>query len=342
MKNRRFLIFFSIILVLIIGLAAAYVWSKQIPMNDNFTVGNNPGNLYNSGLFLELDGKVYFSNPLGNNCLYSMNPDETDLKELTVMAVRNIVGAKKNLYYYMDYSSTSANNDIKGLGKVSTFYGLYRSNLKGEEQELLDREDISDLQLVGNQIYYSVINGSERGLHTIKINGKHDTFLTSELINPNCALDGRIYYSGVDEDHNLHVMDTLSDNAESTVLEGNIWQPIISGDYVYYINAAGNHYHLYRTNLNTKAQEKLCDARVDFYNMNDYNIFYVTSKKGEEALHVMNLDGSGDTIIANGVFHDLNLTSRYLYFKPFDVENVLYHVPVDGSEPVSTFLPFNK
>ena len=73
--------------------------------------------------------------------------------------------------------------------------------------------------------------------------------------------------------------------------------------------------------------------------MNEYNIFYATSEAGNQTLRVMKLDGSGNTVIAEGVFHGLSLTSKYLYFKPFGVENVMYHIPIDGSAPVTTFNP---
>ena len=56
----------------------------------------------------------------------------------------------------------------------------------------------------------------------------------------------------------------------------------------------------------------------------------------------MRLDGTGNTVIAEGVYHALSLTSKYLYFKPFDVDNVMFHVPIDGSAPVSTFLPYGS
>ncbi len=340
MENRRVLVIFAIVLAIISGLTIWYLISKRVPMNDEFTVGNNPGNLYNDGLFLELDGKIYFSNPLDNDCLYSMTPDENDLVPLTVMAVNHIVGAGKYLYFNLDYSKTSQDSGISGLGKVSTFYGLYRADLKGENQAILDRETISSLQLVGSNVYYTVTSGQEPGLHKIRVDGKMDELVTSEQINPSCALDGLIYYSGVDLDHNLHSMDTLDTDAAGNVLDGNIWQPIIKDGMVYYIDAEHN-YRLCRTNLSTHSTEVLTDRRVDFYNMNDYNIFFSTSV-GEAALFVMNLDGSGETVIAEGIYHSLNLTSRYLYFKPYDVDNVLYHVPVDGSEPVSTFLPYMK
>ncbi len=338
MDNRKFLIGFSIILVIIAAIALIYVISSRVPMNDENIVGNTPGNLYNDGLFLEMDGKVYFSNPTGSDCLYSMNPDESDVKQLTVMSVRNITGAGKYLYFYLDPGKTSATKDLKGLGKVSTFYGLYRSELDGENQELLDRENVSALQLVGSNVYYTVTAGNEAGLKSIRIDGKNETLVTTEQLNPSCATDGKIYYSGVDLDHDLHMMDTLAGNVASTVLSGNIWQPIVKGDYIYYIDAK-NGYKLCRASISSGEVQFLTDERIDFYNMNDYNIFYATSVDSQ-ALHVMNVDGTGSQVIADGVFSSLNLTSRYLYFKPYDVDNVMYHIPIDGSAQMTTFLPF--
>ena len=255
------------------------------------------------------------------------------------MAVRNIVGSGKYIFYYMDTTKNNATSDLKGLGRVSTFYGLYRSEISGKNQAMLDREEISSIQLVGSYLYYRVDLGSKSGLNKVRIDGEKKSIVTSEKLDPSCATDSKIYYSGVDLDHNLHVMDTLAEDASSIVLSGNIWQPIIQNGFVYYIDAA-HHYRLCRTNLTTNNTDVLTNSRVDFYNMNEFNIFYSTSEAGNQSLRVMRLDGSGNTVIAEGVFHGLSLTSKYLYFKPFGVDNVMYHVPIDGSEPVSTYNPY--
>ena len=51
------------------------------------------------------------------------------------------------------------------------------------------------------------------------------------------------------------------------------------------------------------------------------NILYATSEAGNQTLRVTRLDGSGNTVIAEGIYHALNLTSKYLYFKPFGVDS---------------------
>lgn len=339
MNNKRMIIVFTLVITVITGFILIYMLRNRVPLNDESAIGNNAGNLYNGGLFLEMDGKVYFSNPLENDSMYVMNSDETELKELTLMAVRNIVGYGKYVYYYMDTTKSNATSDLKGLGRVSTFYGLYRSETNGSNQKMLDRETISSIQLVGSNLYYRIDSGKNAGLNRVRIDGEKKELVTTEKLDPSCAEAGKIFYSGVDLDHNLHEMDTISDNTSSVVLKGNIWQPIIQNGYVYYIDAA-HHYRLCRTNLTTSTTDVLTNSRVDFYNMNEFNIFYATSEAGNQTLRVMRLDGSGNTVIAEGIFHGLSLTSKYLYFKPFGVDNVMYHVPIDGSEPVSTFNPY--
>ncbi len=338
MENKRVIIGFSAAITFITIFILIYALRNRVPLNDESAIGNTAGNLYNGGIFLEMDGKVYFSNPLDSDAMYSMNPDETDLKDLTMMSVRNIVGHGKYVYYYMDTTKSNATSDLKGLGRVSTFYGLYRSEIDGDKQKMLDREIISSIQLVGSDLYYTVDTGKKIGLNKIRIDGQNPSIITTELLDPSCALNSKIYYSGVDLDHDLHVIDTLSNDTSSTVLIGNIWQPIVQGDYVYYIDAA-HHYRLCRSSLINGSTEVLTNSRVDYYNMNEYNIFYATSEAGNQTLRVMKLDGSGNTVIAEGVFHGLSLTSKYLYFKPFGVENVMYHIPIDGSASVTTFNP---
>ena len=53
-------------------------------------------------------------------------------------------------------------------------------------------------------------------------------------------------------------------------------------------------------------------------------------------LYFMSTDGSGVTLIANGEFTDINMTSRYVYFRDFFDETVTYHA-ITGSPNYSAF-----
>ncbi|MCM1339984.1 MAG: DUF5050 domain-containing protein, partial [Muribaculaceae bacterium] len=52
------------------------------------------------GLFCENDGYVYFANAYDGNALYSMKPDETEMKKLIYTEVSSINADGKFLYYY--------------------------------------------------------------------------------------------------------------------------------------------------------------------------------------------------------------------------------------------------
>ena len=88
-KLKVFLTTMFIALILILLLVANFFLNRVTP-NESTQIGNTAGNLNNKGLYCESNGKVYFSNPYGHNVLYSMNPDETDLKRLNDVGVASI------------------------------------------------------------------------------------------------------------------------------------------------------------------------------------------------------------------------------------------------------------
>ena len=89
------------------------ILSDRVELNPEDTIGNTAGNATNGGYFCELDGRVYFSNPEDHHTLYSMKPDETDMKRHGSMGVSHLLGAGRYLYLYMDSMQYSTG---KGLG----------------------------------------------------------------------------------------------------------------------------------------------------------------------------------------------------------------------------------
>ena len=107
MKILRNILIAAIPVLLFAGLFVYSIISKRVPENPPGTTGNTAGNLNNGGLFCEDEGIVYFSNAYDNNSLYSMNPDETDVKKLSNAQVYSINAAGNFLYYYQAASSAS-------------------------------------------------------------------------------------------------------------------------------------------------------------------------------------------------------------------------------------------
>ena len=103
-KNRRtviaaIFIAFSLILVIVLSFLSKRV--KPVPAG---TVGNTAGNANNNGMFCEYNGVVYFSNPYDGGSLYSMLPDETQLKKIKSGNVSNINAGGRYLFYYQQGS----------------------------------------------------------------------------------------------------------------------------------------------------------------------------------------------------------------------------------------------
>lgn len=328
-KLRNFLIVTSLIAVFA-ALLFLHIMSERVTMNPAGTIGNTAGNLNNHGLFCEYNGRVYFSNSYDGGALYSMNPDETDLKKLGEMPVELINAGGKYLYYFQ----TSAGGG-SGLGYMRTRYGIYRSELNGKKVVNFNTDTAFSIQLIDNYLYYLV--SDEKGPHFYKqkIDRSETVLLSDTIINPACVVNGSIYFNGTQEDHALYSLQAENDTV-STVWEGNLWYPIVEGGYVYYLDLDRN-YSLCRYSLSDKAIEILTNDRVDTYNLYGNWIYYQKNSSTEPCLKRMNLDGSNAEIIAKGNYSDINITSQYVYFHEFGNSTPIYRTPLNGSVNVTTF-----
>lgn len=330
-KQKNILIL-SITGVILIVLLVLVILSSRIPMNDEFTTGNTPGNLNNGGYFCELDERVYFANAYDNFALYSMNPDETDLIKLNDGAVSSINAAGNYLYYFQNSGST----DVGGIGGAVRISGIYRSNLKGKSVIGLDRCNIVSMQLCGNYLFYEKYDKQVgTSLTKVRIDKKDMQTVAEGIINPNCCVNGKIYYNGTAEDHYLHALD-VSTSRDSVIWQGNIWNPIVQGDYVYYMDV-GENYRLCRYNLLNNVVEVLTNDRIDMFNVYDNYIYYQVSSADSPALKRMMTDGSSQEIVREGVYQNINITSEYVYFNSFNESTPIYKTYTYGPINVTTF-----
>lgn len=317
---------FGILLILLVCM----LLSGRIPMNDEYTVGNTAGNLNNGGYFCESDGKVYFANAYDNYALYSMNPDETDLKKINSNSVSCINAGGKYLYYFME-SGTGG----EGLGYMMRTYGIYRSKKNGSQSTCLDRSATVSLQLCGNYLYYENRTNDPTVLTKIKIDKSDKTNVTNYAVNPACYVNGKIYFNGTTDDHALYTLDTATDQI-TNIWQGNIWNPIFMDGYVYYMDVANN-YRLCRYSLSDDVIEVLTNDRVDLFNVYDNMIYYQTCSETEPALKRMVIDGSSPETVAEGVYEKINITSQYVYFNQFGESVPVYKTSTYGAVNVTTF-----
>ena len=331
-KTKNFLIlfipFFFIILACVFSLL-----SQRVSKNPPGTVGNTAGNLNNGGLFCEDEDIVYFSNPYDNGSLYSMKPDETDFKKLSDATVSSLNAAGNYLYYYQDYSAAS-----DSFSSIFRINGVYRSKKNGKSAVCLKRIPSPSLALCDNTIFYQA-NASGKGtaLWRIDIDKKNPAEVADYLINPSCIADGQIYFGGTQKDHSLYTLDPR-DNSITSIYHGNVYNPIVHGGYVYYMDISSD-YRLCRYSFSEDTVEVLTDDRLDFYNIAGDMIYYQKSSADEPALKRMLLDGSQNEIVALGVYEHINATSKYVYFNAYKESTPVYHTPLYGSVNVSIFSP---
>lgn len=319
--------------LLIITAFTVAVLLQRVRLNEGYVTGNTAGNLNNNGLFCESGGVVYFSNPYDGGCLYSMTPDETNMKKLTTARTTSINADDHYLYYYMDSSKAG-----KGLGFVQRTYGIYRSKLNGKKMTCLKRGNAITLQLCGNYLYYQFFdnknkNGTE--LHKIKIDKSEEARVAGYNINPASCSDGIIYFNGTKDDHYLYALNTAGDSI-SVIWDGDVWNPVYDNGYFYFMNVSDN-YSLCRYSPAENVVEKLTADRIDFFNISGGYIYYQKSSQSEPALKRMYTDGSSVETVAEGVYKNINITSNYVYFSGFESDAPMYRTPVNGSVNVSTF-----
>lgn len=330
-QNVQALILLGIFLVIFLLLVVATVFEERVKMNPEGTIGNTAGNLNNNGLFCEYNGTVYFSNAADGGRLYAMNADETEVRKLSDLYVQNILAGGDYLYYFQ---LGDASNET--FGNVVSVRSFNRSNLTGNQVTGLLKETVLCAQLVDNYLYMLLAESTGPSLIKMKIDKSETTTIADYEINPACAANGTIYYNGTDTNHYLYGLDTITDTSYE-VWKGNLWYPIVEGDYVYYMDVAEN-YRLCRYSLSRDVVEVLTNDRVDCFNVG-YGYIYYQKSGNSPQLICMNIDGSNVKVVAEGNYTNINMTSMYAYFQEFGDDTSMYHsalgsIGYDSFEPV--------
>ena len=333
----------NIITILILGAIIALIivsgFIGKIKDNPEGTRGNTPGNLLNYGTFMEEDGKVYFHNYSANGALCSMNSDESDVRLIVNCNAAFINSAGDYLYYYQ-----ISHNDEGDLAFLSRNLGVYRSTKDGEKTVCMLKKPVIMVNLIDNFVYYCFQNNETGalGISRKTIQNKKPETLTDITIIPYLYHYGSFFYAGQDGDHDFHAYN-VETGTDTTVFEGDIWNPIIdeSHNMLYYMKVSDN-YKLYRRPLNggLDTEERVTAERVDCYNIapDAGYIYYQKNSRSDPAIMRTGLDGSDPEIILPGNYTEINVTSRYVYFRAFD-DNTCYHQSVDGPVAPEVFLP---
>ncbi|MBR6381415.1 MAG: DUF5050 domain-containing protein [Lachnospiraceae bacterium] len=329
-KSRNAVIIIAAVVLAVVGLLAALFGRQpeKVPANPPGTVGNTPGNLYNGGVLCQNDTLVFFSNPYDGGALYRMNADESDCHKISTSVPSNLLSAGNYLYFFQTGSAGGT-----GLGGVVNTHTFNRMHTDGSKAMTLLEDKVVIGQLVGDWLYLEG-TGRDKGIYFFKVStngaskdGKGRVDLGKFAIEPVSVVGNTIYYSS-SSDHGLYTLNTASD-ASRLLIDGNFWNPIVEGDYVYYMDL-DNDYQLRRYSLSQGTVEILTTERVESYNVG-YGYIYYQTMGDDPHLVCMYTDGSNKQIVAGGVYNSVSLSSRFVYFRDYFQENVLYHCQIGAS-----------
>lgn len=333
---RRFMKIVAILLIVgvIVGIVV-YRHSQETVYNEGYVNGNSDGNLYNSGLFCEYDGTVYFSNPNDSFHLYSMDVSGGNLKQLADDAVKYINADEKYLYYTRNNSGSDSQFGFLNVNR----YSLCRRDKTGKNELVLDQDPCIYASLFGNTVYYLHYDDeTATQMYKVSIDGQEQERVSEEPIYT-CGASGQyLYYAGQNTDHNIHVLDTSTDS-DSVFLEGSYWMPVYSDGYLYYLDLEAG-YTLCKLNMETMEETTIVNKRIDTYNVYGNMVYYqLNSTSGDAGVYCCQTDGSNEQLIKNGEFCDINITSAYVYFREYQVQDVYYCTPTNSTIDVETFMP---
>lgn len=314
--------------------------SGRTYLNDENLVGNSTGNIYNGGLFCERDGKIYFSNDNDDGSLYVMksNLDAESIKKLHNDKAAYI-NADENYLYYLRANNTRENTSGSLLMFNNT--GIYRVNQNGKNLKLISNNPGSYVTIAGNHIYYQNYDvDAGLFLYRNQTDGTFERLLLKEAVIPSIIMNNKLYYVGINEDHNIHSLD-LSSFTSRQYIEGNFGYPIFMGDYIYYMDQSNN-YTINRMNKDGSDRTVLVKDRTSTFNITNSGkyLYYQIDNMDKSRICRMDLTTMTSEVLLDGHFKQIHVTEDYVFFKDFDNKNT-YTVSSDGSAKLGTFNPPN-
>lgn len=328
-------------LIIITAMATAgvflYSWNCTF-LNDEELIGNTAGNIYNGGLFSEKDGKIYFSNDNDDGSLYVMNSDTTNIRKIHSDKVAYI-NVDENYIYYLRANNTRENSSGNILMFNNT--GIYRINQNGKNLKLISRNPGSYVTLKGNHVYYQNYLVNE-GLYLYRnqTDGLLERLLLKEAVIPAAIIDNKLYYTGVNKDHNINYLD-LSSFTSGTYITGNFAYPIFFGEYIYYMDQSDN-YTIHRMNMDGTDRSLVVDERCSTFNITNSGkyLYYQVDDLDKSKICRLNLDTMQSEVILKGHYKQIHVTEKYVFFKDFDNINT-YQISADGRPNPEIFNPPN-
>jgi len=335
---KRILI--SVILISVIAIIVLLAkLGNRLPENPEDHIGNTAGNLYNRGLFAEDDSYIYFANAADNFRLYRMDHSLEKVTRLCNDSVEyvNVDAASDYLYYSrINYRKNTYGNTVFDI--LDT--GVYRFKIASKGISRLYPDACGSVLLGGNALYFQTYgedgNFDLDSLPTDK-NKSSVTKITTDYILPVNYQNGRLYYSGIGDDHCLYSFSPQAQTAER-VAQIDCTMPIVTEEGTYFLSLSHN-YALFYLPKTSNTATALVEKRISSYNISGDGrfVFYQADGTDNNGLYCYNTLTGNDTLIVPGDYKNLNVASRYLFFTDFN-ETICYCYDSNTGK-VSGFMP---
>ncbi len=333
-KGSRKSIAGGIIVVIVFALlvAGGFTYNylnKRIITSPRGMIGNTAGNLYNMGLFCESDGMIYFSNYLDDGTLYSMKSDLTGFKRINDDYPRYLNADKNYLVY-------SRMNNLKeqGAESIFTFYanGVFRCKKNGKGLTMLHNKPVGSVLLYDNKIFYqNYVKDGKISIKKVYIDGTDEAEVIDDEVITCAVYDGRVYYTGFKNDHNLHSFNP--DSGGSRVeFEGNYYNAIVRSEGIYYIDPL-DHYRLKLQSSSSPAETKtLVNKKISAYNISEDGryIYYQVDGTDADGLYVYDTRAEASGLVREGSHKWINIAGGFCFFYDSDAANVYAYKPGSG------------
>lgn len=315
-SKKALIILLSILITVILIVVAAVIFllskNKEKIVIPPDAVGNSAGNLQNGGLFCEYNGYLYFSNSYDGGALYRMKYEDGSFERLNKNRTYSINAVGNNLYYCM----LNERSTISGLGSLTRNAGIYSCHLDGKKTVNLNTNAGIAMQYYGNHLYYQESTDNGTTLVKQSVENKEKTTLSPLVIDPSSIVNGTLYYSNSADGHFLYSAN-LETGVSTKMWDTPVWNPVYDNGYIYYLSMDGK-YNLCRRSINDSAVEVLTNDFVDTFNVYKSIIYYCVSAGDNPAIKRMNIDGSNPEIVRTGIYHDVNITSDYVYYSQYN------------------------
>lgn len=323
--------------VLCVAFILLYRYQTRFQYNDSNTIGNTSGNLLNDGLFCEEGGKIYFSNPDDDGCLYVMDSDLSHVKKISPDTVSHI-NAAGDYIYYARHNNRKKGNLSNHLS--ATQEGVFRITSSGRHPKALSYNPADTVSLLGNYIYYqNYISDSGLSLYRCGINDTEAVPLSEDNINPLALTDSTLYYNGVRSDHKIHKMN-LANKEDEVIFDVNCTNVILDREYLYFMNM-GDNYSLCRVHTDGSNPATLVRERLATFNISRSGryLYYQADCGTESYLGQYDSEKKETTLIKKGSFSNINVCSDYVFFQQYDNSDKQYYFKTNNPDSVKEFHP---